>query len=527
MRRAGILLHPTSLPGPGPCGDLGQGARTFLDWLQAAGQGIWQVLPLVPPGGGFSPYDSPGAMALGTHLVSLEDLVTDGLLARAELADRPRFAAGKVDVAAVHAWHRPLVDLAARRFARADTGDLRRFADDHPWLQSWALYRALVEAHDTVAGWWDLPRPLRDRQPDALARASQQHQDAVDRHLAAQLLVHRQWHALRADANRRGILLVGDLPIFVSGAGSDTWVHRDHFLWGAPQKGRDAGRPRPDPVAGVPPDYFSPTGQRWGNPMYAWDRHAADGYAWWRTRFRAVLGLVDAVRVDHFRGFVDAWAVPADAPDATTGRWTPGPGRALFDAVAADLRADPPPGLDPAAPLPIIAEDLGIITDAVHDLRDALALPGMKILQFAFGGDSSHPFLPHSWTHERWVAYTGTHDNDTVVGWYQQTSDAVRDHFRRYLGRDGREPHWQLLRALYGSIARWAVAPLQDVLGLGAEARMNVPGEAEGNWCWRADDLPMSAAWRLRELSALYDRLAPAGPAGRDSTAQAGKQPAL
>ncbi len=249
----------------------------------------------------------------------------------------------------------------------------------------------------------------------------------------------------------------------------------------------------------MPPDYFSPQGQRWGNPLYAWDRHAADGYAWWRARVRKGLDLCDLLRIDHFRGFCAAWAVPADAPDATTGAWTPGPGRALFDALLADL-----PAAGPA--LPLIAEDLGLITPDVEALRDELGLPGMKILQFAFGGARNHPFLPHTWTHPRWVAYTGTHDNDTARGWYQSTGEAERDHFRRYVGRDGHEPHWQLIQPLLASIAQDAIIPLQDVLGLGSEHRMNTPGQAEGNWLWRARHLPPEAAWRLRELVEIYGR---------------------
>lgn len=512
MRRSGILLHPTSLPGPGPCGDLGQGATDFLDWLATAGQTLWQVLPLVPPGGGFSPYDSPGALAVGTHLLSLEALVEDGLLQARELEGGPTWSADAVDVAAVREWKEPLVQAAAARCAAAAPARLDAFLQTHPWIADWALYQALTEVHGCRAGWWDLPPALRDRKPAALAQAADAHRAVVRRHAAAQLLVHAQWADLRRRAAERGIRIVGDVPIFVSGAGVDTWVHRDHFHWAPTPEG-----PRPDPVAGVPPDYFSPTGQRWGNPMYAWDRHAADGYAWWRSRFRAVLGLVDAVRVDHFRGFAAAWAVPASAPDATTGTWTPGPGRALFDAVAADLRADPPAGLDPDGPLPIIAEDLGIITPDVHALRDDLQLPGMKILQFAFGGDHHHPFLPHTWTHDAWVAYTGTHDNDTVVGWYRQAPPQVQDHFRRYVGRDGHEPHWQLIRPLLSSVARWAIMPLQDILGLGDEARMNVPGEAEGNWCWRARGLPQDAAWRLRELTELYGRVPGTAPAPEPS----------
>ncbi|RME20193.1 MAG: 4-alpha-glucanotransferase, partial [Deltaproteobacteria bacterium] len=503
----GILLHPTSLPGPGPCGDLGPAARSFVDWLEAAGQTLWQVLPLVPPGAGLSPYDSPAGSALGTHLVSVDDLVADGLLTPADLAGRP--AGGpRVDRDALEGWHRPRVDRAARRLAADDPASIDEFAETHPWVEEYALLCTLTEATGARRGWRDLPAALRDRDPRALADARRRHRDGLRRHLAAQYLVHRQWQALRRHAHARGVSIIGDLPIFVSATGADTWAHRGLFLWGS------GDPPCPDPVAGVPPDYFSPTGQRWGNPMYDWDAHRAQGFAWWTRRFRAILGLVDAVRVDHFRGFVAAWAIPADAPDARSGQWVPGPGRELFDAVARSVRTDPPPGVDPDAPLPIIAEDLGIITPDVEALRDGLSLPGMKILQFAFGGGADHPFLPHNWTHDRWVAYTGTHDNDTVRGWYDGTTESVRHHFRCYVARDGREPHWQLIRLLQSSTARWAITPLQDVLGLGSDARMNVPGSAEGNWSWRATELPEAAAWRLRDMVELYGRRpAPLRPA--------------
>ena len=507
MRRAGILLHPTSLPGPGPCGDLGAGARAFLDWLQEAGCGIWQILPLCPPSGDLSPYDSPGAFALGTHLLSIEDLAAEGYLDRSDLEPRPTWAAERVDNTALVAWHAPLVERAARRLAQDDPAALQAFRDTNDWVEDWALYRAVVAAHGCQRGWWDLPVPLRDRDPDALAAERQRLSAAVDREVAAQLLVHRQWAALRQRATARDIKLVGDIPIFVAGGGADTWAWPRLFRWGqAPD-----GSPQPDPVAGVPPDYFSPLGQRWGNPLYAWDVHRATGFSWWRARIRAALELYDFVRIDHFRGFCAAWAVPARAPDARTGDWVAGPGRALFDAVAADLRNDPPPGLEPGAHLPIIAEDLGVITPDVETLRDGLRLHGMKILQFAFGGDDNHTFLPHTWSHGRWVAYTGTHDNDTIRGWYDSASDSVRDHVRRYLGRDGSEPHWQLIRLLLSSTASWAVVPLQDVLGLDGHARMNVPGETNGNWLWRATELPIAMAERLGGLIQVYGRR-PGGP---------------
>lgn len=501
MRRAGILLHPTSFAGPGPCGDLGPHAVRFLDWLAEAGCTLWQVLPLVPTGGGSSPYDSPGALALGTHLVSVDGLVQDGLLAPHEVLERPH-RPHRVDAEALERWHAPLVDRAAARLAQHAPAEVAAFAEARPWARDWALFEALRAAHPG-AGWWAFPEALRDRQPEALARAREEHAEAIERELAAQLLVERQWLALRAEAHARGIRVVGDLPIFVSGTGCDTWVHRELFRW----RRTAEGDWRPDPIAGVPPDYFSPMGQCWGNPLYAWEQHAADGFAWWTARFRRTFELVDAVRVDHFRGFAAAWEIPAEVGDARQGEWRPGPGRALFDAVRAEL-----------GELPIVAEDLGVITPDVEALRDDLGVPGMKVLQFAFGGDPSHAFLPHTWTHPRWVVYTGTHDNDTALGWYRAADEATRHHLRVHTASDGSEPHWELLRLAWGSVGAWAIAPLQDVLGLGSEGRMNVPGLAQGNWSWRLPELPRAAAARLRQLSETFART----PAPSDGDAARG-----
>jgi 4-alpha-glucanotransferase len=354
---------------------------------------------------------------------------------------------------------------------------------EHAWLRDWALYAALAARHG--GGWWDWPRA--DRRGSTLERLRKELRAEVAIEEGLQYLFHLQWSAVRARAREHGIRLLGDVPIFVSGDGCDTWVHRDLFRLG------DDGRPAP--VAGVPPDYFSPTGQRWGNPVYAWERHAADGFAWWRARLQRELALVDAVRLDHFRGFCANWCIPADEQDARRGRWEPGPGRALFDALR-----------DTLGGLPLVAEDLGEITPDVHALRDALGLPGMKVLQFAFGGDAQHPFLPHNWRHAHWVAYTGTHDNDTAAGWYASTDPRTQHRFRVYTGRDGSNPAWALVREAWASVAATAVAPMQDLLGLGAEARFNTPGERDGNWAWRLRDLPWGAAPAVRSLCATYGR---------------------
>lgn len=486
MRRAGILLHPTSLPGPGPCGDLGDGAYRFLEFLSAAGCSLWQVLPLCPPGGGFSPYASRGARVGGTHLISVDHLVRDGLLRRDEAWPRPR-TLGRVDVDALEGWHEPLVLRAAGRAAEEDAAGLDRFAEGNPAAAEWATYSVLCR--HSGGGWDSFPAPLRDRNPDALARFADQHRAELRAELAAQWLFRRQWDALHDAARAVGIQIVGDLPIYVAGDGSDVWAHRDLFRWSRSGSA--------DPLSGVPPDYFSPTGQYWGNPMYDWKRHKATNYAWWIARFRDAFALCDVVRVDHFRGFAAAWAVPASARgDAREGSWVQGPGASLFKAVK-----------QAHGSLPIIAEDLGLITPDVIALRDGLELPGMKVLQFAFTGNANHAFLPHNYAGDRWVAYTGTHDNDTARGWYSNAPEGEKHQYRVYAARDGSEPHWDLMRLAWASVAQWAVAPMQDVLGLGAEARMNTPGLAAGNWTWRAPILPDDAASRLRSLAETYGRL--------------------
>lgn len=492
MRRAGILLHPTSLPGGGPAGQLGDDAIRFLDFLAKTGCTLWQVLPLQPPGAGLSPYDSPSAFAMGTHLMSLDRLVDAGLLRPHELGDVPH-RPHQVDRDALDAWHAPLVDKAASRFARTDPNAVQAFADAHPWARDHALYEVLRAEHD-VDGWQHFPAPLANRVPEALADAFDRYADRVHARIAAQLLVRRQWKAVHRAARDRGIEVIGDVPIFVSGGSSDVWARRHLFRGSA---NNWTGGWRADPVTGVPPDYFSPTGQRWGNPHYDWNAHAADGFAWWRARIDNALDLADHVRIDHFRGFAAAWEIPADTHDATQGRWGPAPGRALFAALRDHL----------GGRLPFVAEDLGIITPDVEALRDDFGLPGMKVLQFAFGGGNAHPFLPHSYPHANCMACTGTHDTDTALGWYWSTDDRSKHRYRVYVGRDGSEPGWDLVRLAWASVANWAVAPLQDVYNLDTTHRMNTPGTVEGNWTWRAPYLDHGAADRLRTMTQIYGRL--------------------
>jgi 4-alpha-glucanotransferase len=473
-----VLLHPTSLPGPGPVGELGPYAEAFLEWMVQAGLDTWQVLPLHPVGPGFSPYASPSAFAADYRLVSVEALVAEGILDPTPMP----WGQDHADFPSVDEWKLPLLRRAAARVA----GDpaCRAFVEaEAQWLEDWALYAALARAYG--GGWWDWPDDLAARR--GLAAARREHAAWVAEEEGLQFLFHRQWSRLRDLARLRGIRLVGDIPIFVSGDGCDTWAHRELFRLGADG--------RPDPVAGVPPDYFSPLGQRWGNPTYDWERHAATGYAWWTSRLRRELALVDAVRLDHFRGFCASWSIPAAEEDARVGKWESGPGRPLFDALSHTLDA-----------LPLIAEDLGVITPDVADLRDGLGLAGMKVLQFAYGDEADHPFLPHNFGHSNWWAYTGTHDNDTAAGWYAAADERTRHRFRWTTGRDGGDPAWALLRETWASVAGTAVAPMQDFLGLGSEARLNVPGAATGNWSWRLQDLPWQACGKIRSLSDAFGR---------------------
>jgi 4-alpha-glucanotransferase len=500
-RSSGLLLHLTSLPSRYGIGDFGDGADRFIRFLADAGQRVWQVLPLVPTGPGDSPYASPSTFALNPLLVSPDRLSADGLLTAGELGDAPTFSEDRVDFAAVGPYKKALLAVAFDRFRADDAHPLRPAFDafaarEAAWLDDYALFVAVKDAHDG-AGWADWPAPLARREPGALAEARREHARAVDRVRFVQFVLDRQWTALRARCRAAGVEVLGDLPIYVALDSADVWADRDLFDLD------ESGRPRA--VAGVPPDYFSETGQLWGNPLYRWDRMRERGYAWWRRRLRRTLDLVDRVRLDHFRGFEAFWSVPAGEETAIGGRWVEGPGDNLFRALEAEF----------GQPLPIVAEDLGLITDGVRALMGRHSLPGMAVLQFAFGGDAENPYLPHN-HRQRLVAYTGTHDNDTTAGWWAAASDAERSHATRYLGLDGEPAHRAFVRTAWASVADLAVAPVQDVLGLGSEARMNTPGEGEGNWGWRLTDYQLAAAdagW-LRETTETYGRLPKVGEAG-------------
>ena len=481
-RSAGILLHPTSLPGPHGIGELGPEALSFVRFLEEAGQRLWQTLPLGPTGASGSPYSSYSAFAGNPLLVSTDLLAEDGLIEAAA----PEGPDSSVDYPAVMALKGKRLREA---FGWSQPGrEIEKFREEHrPWLEDYTLYAALKERFDG-APWTAWDRDLARREPGALARARRELVDEVRFHEWVQYRFFRDWGRVKGTANRAGIEVMGDLPIFVAHDSADVWANQELFFLD--------GDGEPSVVAGVPPDYFSETGQLWGNPLYRWERMAEDGYAWWVGRMRMSLTLFDAVRVDHFRGFEAYWEVPAGDETAANGHWVDGPKDALFEALRGAL-----------GELSIIAEDLGDITPEVEALRDRLGLPGMKILQFAWGSGPDNPYLPHNYGHGNWISYTGTHDNDTTAGWLASASTEELSYLRRYTGREfaGVE---DVVRLAYSSVAARAVVPMQDVLGLGSEARINTPGIAQGNWTWRMEGsslTPELAAW-LADMTEVYGR---------------------
>jgi len=478
-RRAGILLHPTSLPAPGPVGDLGENAYRFIDFLTDSGISVWQMLPLGPTHEDGSPYQCLSVHAGDPRLIDLAQLVDRGWLASdsVDYSDRAGCFA--------EVW-RNFAELANAQ----ERDDYHRFVQAQAfWLDDFALYSAM-RAQQQGRGWLDWPAPLRDRQAAALGTANVRLAAAIDSVRFEQYLFFSQWHALRRYAHERGVLLFGDMPIFVAHDSADVWAQREYFALD------DNGHS--SVVAGVPPDYFSETGQRWGNPHYDWNRLQRDGFAWWLARMRTQLALFDLVRIDHFRGFEAYWEIPAEAETAIEGRWVQAPGEALLHAMH-----------DAFHGLPLVAEDLGIITPQVEALRRRFHLPGMKILQFAFGGDASNPYLPHNHEADS-VVYTGTHDNDVTLSWYETLAPSVREHVNSYLGESTEPMPWSLIRCAMASVAKLAVVPMQDVLELGQGHRMNQPGTTEGNWQWRFEwsQLDPALARRLAALVDLYGRRA-------------------
>jgi 4-alpha-glucanotransferase len=502
-RACGILLHPTSLPGPYGIGDLGPEAYRFADFLHDSGCGLWQVLPLNPTGYGDSPFQCFSASAGNPLLISLDKLVDKGLLGAHEVTGLFEFPEEHVDYGAVIKTKVPLLRKAAEKFFQSDSDARKHFdqfcGENANWLDDFALFMAVKNTQDLVA-WPKWPSDIARRRPEALREWNARLAPDIQAIKYWQFEFFQQWHELREYCHQRGIRIIGDIPIYVAHDSADVWANRELFCLD------DRGNPLK--VAGVPPDYFSATGQLWGNPIYNWPAIKKDGYRWWIERFRAGLRLYDIMRIDHFRGFEAHWEVPGSDTTAINGQWVKGPGAELFAAVQAEL-----------GDLPVIAENLGVITPEVEAIRHQFGYPGMAILQFAFGNDPQGPsFRPHNYVHEL-VAYTGTHDNDTVIGWWMSrgAGDSVRtpedikkehEFARAYLGFESEPINWVLIRALLRSVADTAVIPLQDLLGLGSEARMNLPGTGSGNWRWRmasqATTKPLAA--RLRELNEMYDR---------------------
>ena len=494
-RSSGILLHPTSLPGSFGIGDFGDEARAFVDFLAASGQSLWQVLPLGPTGYGNSPYQSLSAFAGNTLLIDPRRFVDDGLLDVEDIA-APGFSTERIEFEAVREFKEGLLGHAYENFKRDPSSNLRAEFEEFCelsvwWLDDYALFCALKDANDGRA-WSNWNREQAERQPAALENARSELHDQISAQKFFQFCFFRQWQALRDYCRARGVGIIGDLPIFVAHDSADVWAHREYF------KLDDRGNPTE--VAGVPPDYFSETGQLWGNPLYDWNRLRADGFKWWIDRVRFALSQFDLLRIDHFRGFAACWEIPAGHPTAQNGQWIPAPGRELFAALTETL-----------GDLPIIAENLGVITPDVESLRSEYGFPGMRVLQFAFGSDAANVHLPHNHTRDV-VVYTGTHDNDTTAGWFaslgETETNTEREFCLKYLKSNGQEIHWDFMRAALASVAETAIIPLQDVLGLGNEARMNLPASQSGNWTWRykAEALTDEISDRLKQLTTLYGR---------------------
>lgn len=491
-RSAGILLPIFSLPSPYGIGSLGQEARAFADFLHAAGQRWWQILPVGPTGAGDSPYTSVSTFAGNPLLIDLKTLAEEGLLEESDLSAARVSPTDQINYHALYETREPLLRKAFSRGYGRDAAEVRTFTKRNPWAEEYALYMASKKNFGNAA-WPDWPdEALRRHAPEAVERYRRELREEVAFHTYVQYLFFTQWAALKHDVNSRGIHLIGDLPIYVSLDSADVWSERKEFLL-------DAGG-RPAKVAGVPPDYFSEEGQLWGNPLYDWEAQQADGFGWWIRRVEGASHLFDAIRIDHFRAFEHYWAVPAGAKSAKEGAWEPGPGMALLGVLT---------GWFPQ--ITYIAEDLGLLTDAVHRLRDEAGLPGMKVLEFAFSGPDN-AYLPHHYT-PRCICYTGTHDNDTLLGWYDHAAPEERAFAERYLGVSGREAVRRgMLRLGQGSVAELFVAQMQDYLALGCQARINVPGVAGGNWRWRMlpDQLTDDLAREIREMSACYGRCSPA-----------------
>jgi 4-alpha-glucanotransferase len=504
QRKSGILLHPTSLPGPYGMGEIGPSARQFIETLQSAGQRYWQVLPLGPTGYADSPYQALSTFAGNPMLISFEDLVSDGLLKAEELQDFPHFTTQRVDYGPVLSFRQQILDAVCRRFSRRASAGLKAafvaFCEKHAdWLDDYALFVAIKEQHD-LRPWTEWAPELRSRDAAALKAFAKSHAAQLKRAKLRQFLFDRQWSALRAHAAAHGVQFVGDIPIFVAHDSADVWANQAMFF--LDEQGQ------PTVMAGVPPDYFSATGQLWGNPLYKWELHKQTGYAWWLKRMQHMANLVDIVRIDHFRGFAAYWEVPGGEDTAMNGQWVEGPAHDFFHAMK-DCMGD----------IPVIAEDLGVITPDVDALRDDFNLPGMRILQFSFADDLEPHMQPEGFP-ENCVVYTGTHDNDTTCGWFHRQAginntetaeviDGERQRVLEMVHTDGRQIQWDMIALAMRLAPHTAIVPLQDVMGLGTEARMNVPGKMDGNWAWRFEwqDLRAEDLQRLRDITEWAGRL--------------------
>jgi len=491
-RANGILLHPTSLPGKFGSGDFGSEAYKFVDFLEKAKQTYWQILPLGPTGYGDSPYSSFSAFAGNTLLISPEKIVEDGFLTAKEVNRKLKFPLDRVDFGQVIEYKKQLFEKAFARFRQTDdqsvAEEFHNFCRDNDfWLEDYALFQALRLANNQKS-WQEWDAPVRLREPEALEKARTDLDEEMFAQKFYQFLFYKQWFDLKRYANERGVKIIGDVPIFVALDSCDVWRDSSQFKLNADGS--------PTVVSGVPPDYFSMTGQLWGNPIYDWERMREDNFRWWTARMRFVFQTVDVVRIDHFRGFEACWEVPGADKTAENGRWVSAPGAELFSAVR-----------DALGDAPMMAEDLGVITPEVEELRDSNNFPGMKILLYAFGGDARNPYLPHNFARNA-VVYTGNHDNDTVVGWFASANGQAREFCLKYLNSDGREIHWDFIRAAIASVADTAIVPMQDILGLGSEGRMNLPATGSGNWDWRCREKDFSdrLAERLKALTETYGR---------------------
>lgn len=495
QRSSGLLCHLTSLPGPHGTGDLGSDAFAFVDLLQQAGQHLWQVLPLGPVGAGDSPYDSRSSFAGNPTLISVPDLVDRGLLTARDASEHPRFRTDRVEFKKVRQWKEQRLRQAFESFSGGSFPDLQRDLEAFgeratDWIDNYAVYQSLRE-HFGGSPWYKWPRELRAGKESAVTQAQRELSSEIAFHRFVQFLFDLQWQSLKRYANQRNIAIMGDIPIYVALDSADVWANQSQFLLGSDGQ--------PTVQAGVPPDLFAKDGQLWGNPVYDWNAMENDDYRWWTDRMRRVCELTDLVRVDHFRGFAAGWQVPAGEKTARKGTWVEGPGLRFFEKLRNSL-----------GNLPIVVEDLGVITPDVEELRESLGYPGMKVLQFAFGGGVNNPYLPHN-HRENSMVYSGTHDNETTAGWYGSSNRQTQRHVRQYLQtRKSRVAH-DVVRTTWASVGVIACAPVQDVLSLGNEARMNVPGQATGNWGWRLSSLDRLSEQIgfLREISDLYDRREP------------------